>query len=192
MNTKGVVVAWTILILTGCAIFIPPKIYHVPINGKIPQEALETFQTVDADYRIVLEPYEDAGEVSVKAPSGHYYEFGFWSALDSTLVQWADYKFPSDKEEPDGTIHVKITKFKSKSENLNKSTRDFLYKLGIVAELTIQNHTKTFEKPVIVNLEIPVEGDEQSVAQLKEAIDYTILEFIIDIDLFVDRELLDL
>ncbi len=191
MRIKGVVVVLTILITAGCAIFIPPKIFRVPVNSSVPREALETFRTVDADYRIVLEPYEDANEVSIKAPSGHYYEFGFWAALDSTLAQWADYKFTSENPEPDGTIHIHITKFLSKSENLNKATRDFLYQLGIVAELTIENHQKTFEKPVIVNLKVPVEGDGQSVAQLKEAIDYAILEFVIDIDLFVDRELLD-
>ncbi len=178
-----------ILAVAGCAIFIPPDIYSVPIRTGLPQEALDTFNTIDLNYRIELEPYEDAEMVSIKAPSGHYYEFGFWSALDSTLTRWADYKFIGDSEEPDGVIHVRFDKFISKTEYLNKGTRDFLYELGIVAKLSIQNHEKTWDKPIIVNLKIPVEGDETSIAQIKEGIDYALLEFIIDIDLFVDREM---
>ncbi len=177
------------IIIAGCAIFIPPTVYQLSIKSGLPQEALDTFNTVDVKYDVSLKPYKEANLVAIQAPSGHYYEYAFFTALDSTLTQWANYKFTGDNTPPDGTIIIEIKTFKSKVENLNKATRDFLYQLGIIAEISVQNHTKKFQKPVVVNLKVAVEGDETSQQQLTTAIEHAILEMIVDIDMYIDREL---
>jgi len=179
------------LLLAGCTLlFTTASVHEVPLQTSLPPAMADSLKHINAVATVRFIPLEEAEAMTVKAPSGHFYEYNFNAALDSLCAELTQRKLTVTENAAD-TIYIEVTAAQQQVEAINPNVGDFRYSAGFIVELRIHSPAGIQSKAIVYHDEVTVQQSTVAATTIKDILDGLLLSFARNIAATLDERYTD-
>lgn len=120
--------------------------------------------------------------VTVKSPSGHFYEYDMTTAVREIMGNYIERKFGGLEMTRDPQVEIEIVAFEEEVMPLDYQVREYIYKVGMTLRCRIIWRDEKIERNIIRRNDITVEPDLAGVKSIQSGVHDFLIDFIREID----------